>query len=507
MPDIGLKTLPVEMFMREYYEPRLLPRLLSGERFATVRPISSLNRVQPLMEIGDVQWLSRDSGLARVMVQVQRFRDESAKNGKDATDAYDLRLFRDGQLVCWAPGSSLDWQLLPPLTGDHVEARELNRWQRLTHIALESGGTAVLPFDVQVPRNKDLKEVTFSAYAFNEDRVKSVTVTKTVTLPPELKARQGRAYIVSIGVNRTESSPEWDLEYAANDARRLSAVVKEKLDGTRQFAPATVIRLVSDDSPRREDELPARKDYLRTVLDLLAGRPVVANLKAEVLKVARLEQAQPEDVVILSISSHGYTDDRGSFHMVLSDIGSGLPQQVTETLQKNDLNTDMLSAWLRSVDAREMVLIVDACDSEASIQKDGFKPGPMGSRGLGQLAYDKGMRVLAASRARESAIERGGNINEGILSYALAEDGLQRGWADWQPQDGKITIGEWLAYGEKRVPELFEEGDIRGTIQVKGTPDGRRDVYHGTKRTPPSYQHPVLFDFGKNGNSIVLTRK
>ena len=52
-------------------------------------------------------------------------------------------------------------------------------------------------------------------------------------------------------------------------------------------------------------------------------------------------------------------------------------------------------------------MIVDACHSAASVDEAGFKPGPMGSRGLGQLAYDKGMRILAASQADDVALESG----------------------------------------------------------------------------------------------------
>src|SRR5262249_47819877 len=161
---------------------------------------------------------------------------------------------------------------------------------------------------------------------------------------------------------------------------------------------------------------PATKEHLEAVLDLLAGRTVKEPLRSQLLKVGIAERAQPEDLVLISVSSHGYTDARGTFHFVTANVNE--PQRVTAALDRRTLNTDELSAWLREVDAGELVLIVDACQSEATIQTEGFKPGPMGSRGLGQLAYDKGMRVLAASKARESAFERD-KIGHGLLSYAL----------------------------------------------------------------------------------------
>jgi len=74
-------------------------------------------------------------------------------------------------------------------------------------------------------------------------------------------------------------------------------------------------------------------------------------------------------------------------------------------LLASSINSDELSEWLRKIDAGEMVLIIDACQSAASVSGGGFKPGPMGSRGLGQLAYDKGMAVLAAAQADSAALE------------------------------------------------------------------------------------------------------
>jgi len=97
------------------------------------------------------------------------------------------------------------------------------------------------------------------------------------------------------------------------------------------------------------------------------------------------------------------------------------------------------------------------------VESGGFKPGPMGSRGLGQLAYDKRMRVLAASQASDVAFEDRA-IGHGLLTYALCRDGLGRDWlglfgyrADAAPADGKVTVGEWLRYAERRVPGLAEE--------------------------------------------------
>jgi caspase domain-containing protein len=308
-------------------------------------------------------------------------------------------------------------------------------------------------------------------------------------------------------VNRTQSSPAWDLQYAANDAREMNQVMGDKLKEAKHFADVVQVRLVSDQpGSGQPNEATATKKHVQEVLDVLAGRRVVdEELKQEIPDIEKVERAAPEDLVLLAFSSHGYTDNRGVFHMVLADIGEHIPQnRVTPELDANSLSSDELSGWLREVDAGGMVMVVDACQSAATVEAEGFKPGPMGSRGLGQMAYDKGMRILAASKSEQSAVERDG-IKHGLLSYALLDEGLKQGLADFQPKDGKILMSEWLAYGEQEVPKLFREGDSKGVIQVKGGSDTARDAYHGTKQTLPRYQQPVLFDFGKPENDIVVS--
>lgn len=77
----------------------------------------------------------------------------------------------------------------------------------------------------------------------------------------------------------------------------------------------------------------------------------------------------------------------------------------------------------------------------------------MGSRGLGQLAYDKGMRILVASQIEDVALESR-LLRQGLLTYALVEDGLEAWQADFQPEDPTIFLKEWLQYAVERVPKL-----------------------------------------------------
>ncbi len=60
-------------------------------------------------------------------------------------------------------------------------------------------------FTVTLPKDRDLTEAEFSAYAFNDDRVKSETHRTVYKLPQPLKASaKGRAYLITIGVAASE---------------------------------------------------------------------------------------------------------------------------------------------------------------------------------------------------------------------------------------------------------------------------------------------------------------
>ena len=107
-PDDPYRALPPEMFMREYYEPRLLTRLLNPrngrleDEFSPVRPLQDLNRGQPGVEVVGVSE-SNERDWAEVTVRVWAATYSTESGRKWATEAYDLHLFRDGRLVGQCP--------------------------------------------------------------------------------------------------------------------------------------------------------------------------------------------------------------------------------------------------------------------------------------------------------------------------------------------------------------------------------------------------------------------
>lgn len=453
LPAAPMQPVPLEAFMRDYYEPRLLPRLLSGETMPPVTPLTAIDTRAPQVRITGIAPDPADPDRVDVDVAVSY---PSGAGAKPA--AADLRLFRDGQLVGYVDGSLA----IDPKSGT---------------------ATTRLPVRLADPRGRG--SVEFSAHAFNGDRVKSETAYRSHFVEPFALPKPRRAILVNIGVDIYQS-PAWDLGFAASDARLIGETLSARMRALGSFDEVVRIELVSDiDTPDA-----ATKQAIREALRKLS-RGVGVNVRP----------VGPDDVVIVSFSGHGAVDGQGVFHLLPHDIGEVSSRLVTPALLARGIRDDELGAWLRDVDAGEMVLILDACHSAASVAQLGFKPGPMGSRGLGQLAYDKGLRILAATQPEDVALESEAT-QHGLLSYALVKEGIEQGQADFRPQDQRIALAEWLGYALERVPTLAAE--VRaGTVQSRGGSTVTVLSAPGNI-APRGLQRPALFDFREQAIDVEI---
>jgi hypothetical protein len=425
---------------------------------------------------------------------------------------YDLRLFRDGQMVANWPNDGAEKLLARPakdlkvdahLSDDQKLSKSEHDWRQATKLDLGANGRKTFTAHVRLPRGKDISQMEFTAYAFNEDRVKSETAHWT--WPEAMKAQlpkaqpvKRRAYLISVGVNTLEG---WKLNYAAADARLMNGVLAEQLKSTGyEVVP---VLLVADDEMREGKTVAVRdatKAKVQAVLDLLAGKPVDEQLRRSLPNYEQLQQATPDDLVLLSFSSHGYANREGVFYLFPYIEGQNATngEQQLPDLQ-SCISSDELSLWLRDVDAGEMEMIVDACHAAAAVKSGDFKPGPMGSRGLGQLSYDKGMRILTATQAVEDLAAEAAVIKQGLLSYALVEEGIRQRRA---ARNGEITMRSWLQYGVTEVPELYKRIANHDPTLVPRA-GGRVDQ---DKKTESYQQQPSLFDFARKRPDVTLMK-
>ncbi|UUZ51523.1 caspase family protein [Massilia sp. B-10] len=245
----------------------------------------------------------------------------------------------------------------------------------------------------------------FSAYAFNADRVKSGTAHRAYEVAAAVTRPARRAYLVVIGVNAYENAL-LDLKYAANDAASIEQTLAARLRTRRLRGRGHgAAGVAPDDSARRRAWRGQQAKYPHRARR--AGRaPRQRRCCAQIPNADKLRKATPDDAVFLSFSGHGFYESGGDFYLLPTDIGPGKTRQPTDAVLAASISSAELTRWLRPVDGGDMALVIDACHSGAAVGAD-FKPGPMGSRGLGQLAFDKGMLVLAATQADNVAGSRG----------------------------------------------------------------------------------------------------
>jgi hypothetical protein len=476
-PSQPFRSLAPQTFMRDFYEPRLISKLMdctrAGNCAATLHKVPSvagLNLQLPLVRMGAVR--SVGPGQAEVDIEVQETRDTAtgAQSG-----VYGVKLLMNNREIARNP----DEPYAAPTP-------DLPSWRKANFSPPgDNQGKRYWSFTVPVPT--DGKPIEFAAYSFNADRVKSDTA-RTRWTPPPTPPRRRRAYVLTIGVNHYAET-RLKLDFAVPDAQ----LIAERLTAV----PGYEMRHASlTSSPARA----VTSDDVSIALSILAGFKgdgMYQEMRAHGHDVSALAEATPDDVVIISFSGHGFADAAGSFALLASNARWGALDAAPDP--DTVIDADDLTMWLRAIKAGEIAFIIDACHSGAAVNSPDFKPGPMGDPGLGQLAYDKGLRILAATQADDVALETS-SLKHGYLSYALGEGlGSQIARADFN-RDGRIRLDEWLRYAVARLPSLHEQ--VRsggGDLMARGV-----RIVSRTEGPPPRVQEPSLFDFTNAPSPVVL---
>jgi WD40 repeat protein/uncharacterized caspase-like protein len=410
---------PIEWFFNEFYYPGLLADVFAGKRPQVAEDVSKKDRRQPVVKLSLAGQAPETVATRTVKVKIDVADAPADKDNPQGTGAQDVRLFRNGSLVKVWHGDVLKGQATTTLEEE---------------ITVTAGPNRLV------------------AYGFNRDNVKSKDAPLVFTGAESLK-RKGTAYIIAVGVNEYANS-QYNLKYATADARSFGEEMRRRQTQMAGFERVEVIQLLDQD---------ATKANILTAIKRLAGEPGPPSLKAGPLDT--LKRAEPEDTVVIYFAGHG-TAQAQRFFLIPHDLGytgerTKLTEQGLTTMLAHSISDIELETAVEGLDAGHLLLIIDACNSGQALEAEEKRRGPMNSKGLAQLAYEKGMYILTAAQSFQAALEAA-QLGHGYLTYALVEEGLKTPVADSAPKDGVVIAREWLNFATERVPQMQEEKMSQG---------------------------------------------
>ncbi len=443
---------PIEWFFNEFYYPGLLSDIIAGKRPKVAQDVSKKDRRQPIVKVslpGPAADATAAINSRTVKIKVDVTDAPADKEHAQGSGARDVRLFRNGSLV-------KVWH------GDVLNGK--------TSISLEEEIT------VTAGPNR------LTAYAFNRDNVKSKDAQLPLTGADSLK-RAGTAYIIAVGVNEYSNSA-YNLKYAVADAKSFSDEVRLRQSQLGGFERIEVIPLLNES---------ATKANILATLERLAGAPGPPSLKANA--PGDIKRVQPEDTVIIYFAGHGTAQEQ-RFYLIPHDLGyagdrTKLNEAGLREILAHSISDDELEQAVEGLDAGHLLLVIDACNSGQALEAEEKRRGPMNSKGLAQLAYEKGMYILTAAQSYQAALETE-QLGHGLLTYALVEEGLKTPVADGSPADGLVNVREWLDFATDRVPQMQEEKmkQARGFGKEVSFVEGEQTIADPEKR---SVQRPRVF--------------
>jgi WD40 repeat protein len=400
---------PVEVFFNDFFYPDLLADILAGKHPRAPQDIAQIDRRQAKLKIslaGDARSTSETVSSRTVKVRIE-VTDAPA-------GARDLRLFRNGSLVFVQHGA-----------------------------VASNAGRAALEANVPVVAGENI----FTAYAFNRDNVKSADAVLDIRGADSLK-RTPTTYVLAVGVNEY-ANKNYNLKFATADASDFVEEVRRQRARVEPAGKIEVVTLLDQE---------ATKKNIETALRRLSGEDA-GPLAADAPKsLEGLKAAQPEDVVVVYFAGHG-TAQHNRFYLIPHDLGYAGGRELTsefslQTILDHSINDEELETILEPLNVGQLVFVIDACNSGQALEAEEKRRGPMNSKGLAQLAYEKGMYILTAAQSYQAALEAA-QLGHGLLTYALVEEGLKKGEAETPAtRDGQIVVREWFDYAAERVPVM-----------------------------------------------------
>ncbi|MGD0940085.1 MAG: caspase family protein [Terracidiphilus sp.] len=411
--DKSSSPLPIDALVRDYYQPGLVGNLLRGSVSAPTGseiPASSCQTVRLRQEHTHAQSVD-------VAVDIM---------ASNRTGHASVRLFRNGLLV--------------------------RRWQSVD--LANSAGPSLTATVALLPGTNHLL-----AYSYDDNGIESADAEIDCEGPDTVEP--GTLHVLSVGINQYQNNRKTTLNWAEADAQLMAQVLaaqraqinreeaEMRAHPEMRYSPADRAKFERSFGPVEVTVLPSDQ----------ASRE---NILSKIAEIAA--RAKPQDTVVLFFAGHGTTRN-GTFYFLASDIAAFDLQYALDTvpvalLSQGSVSDRDLEAALEPVDAGNIALVVDACESgQLLLTSTDVRRGPVDAHGFAQLAFEKGIALLAAT-PNASEAQEGARIGHGWLTYDLGFEGLQNGKARVSDIDGDIYLDALFRYAAEEVPKHIAQQPI-----------------------------------------------
>lgn len=236
--------------------------------------------------------------------------------------------------------------------------------------------------------------------------------------PKEEEVKPGKRYAICIGVNNYQDSEIKDLQKAQNDAKALGKILEE-------FGKFDEVFVLTDDIDPQYDRM--------------GVYPKLPNIRERWKSLNA--SLRPEDMVVISFSGHGITNESGKSYLLTADTSF-------DSVFSTSLPVEEMVDWLDSIGIKKSIMFLDACRNQIT---------ETASRGLTKEGLKaerfEGAEVSAIFYATKTGLKSYEDIasDYGIFTRFLLE-GI-RGKADYQfgNSDGLVTFRELARFVQENV--------------------------------------------------------
>ncbi len=437
----------VETYFNDFFSPGLVSTVLNDPNaFRNLnRTLVNADRRQPNIKISvgndsdtesSVDIRSSDREISVSVHVTDNVSDKSDKAGT-TSGAKDVRLFRNGSLVKKWAGDAFE-----PATGCTPVRTQPDQPRRAvcrTKVTITSG------------------ENRFSAYAFSRHNVKSKDA-EAVAVGNEFLKRKGTLYVLAVGIDKYSASDRgtgqpYDLRFAVADVDRIGSEIAARQSAVQKFSRTEIIKLTNAS---------ATKANILLALTRFSTGGDASHLPEPLRsEIEKIKITGPEDAILFYFAGHGTArcvvdparrKNCDRFYLVPYDgfpsISDGT-EEYKNRLFASSISDRELETYFEPIDAANLLMVIDACNSGQVLESEEKRRGPMNSIGLAQLAYEKGMMILTASQSQQAALETN-KLGHGLLTFSLLE-GLSKAVST----EGRGIIDrDWFRYALTEVPNL-----------------------------------------------------